>query len=30
MQFEKLLAKFNVKGINYEPSLGGKGLLSQD
>lgn len=30
MQFEKLLAKFNVKGINYEPSLGGEGLLSQE
>ncbi|NOH85518.1 hypothetical protein F0249_17115 [Vibrio sp. 03-59-1] len=30
MRIEKLLAKFNVKGINYEPSLGGKALLSLD
>ncbi|MEZ8379391.1 hypothetical protein AB6D67_03400 [Vibrio splendidus] len=30
MQIEKLLAKFNAKGSNYEPCSGGKGLLSQD
>lgn len=28
MKFEKIIAKFNVKGINYEPSLGGRVLLS--
>ncbi|MGF1760603.1 hypothetical protein L4D76_22305 [Photobacterium sagamiensis] len=30
MKIERLLAKFNIKGINYEPSQGGKGLLSLD
>ncbi|MDA0118517.1 hypothetical protein [Vibrio sp. T11.5] len=30
MRIEKLLAKFNVRGINYEPSMGGKALLSLD
>lgn len=28
MNIEKLIAKFNVKGKNYEPTPGGKGLLS--
>ena len=30
MKIERLLAKFNIKGINYEPSQGGKALLSLD
>lgn len=30
MQIEKLLAKFNVKGINYDLCSGGKGGLSLD
>ncbi|PQJ56535.1 hypothetical protein [Vibrio splendidus] len=30
MQIEKLLAKFNVKGITYDLCSGGKGGLSQD
>ncbi|MEZ8635510.1 hypothetical protein AB6E23_08860 [Vibrio cyclitrophicus] len=30
MQIEKLLAKFNVKGVNYDLCSGGKGILSQD
>lgn len=28
MRIERLLAKFNIKGINYEPNQGGRGLLS--
>lgn len=28
MKIERLLAKFNIKGINYEPQKGGRGLLS--
>ncbi|UTV26408.1 hypothetical protein [Photobacterium atrarenae] len=28
MKIERLLAKFNIKGINYEPNKGGRGLLS--
>ncbi len=30
MKIERLLAKFNIKGINYEPSQGGIALLSLD
>ena len=30
MQLERLLAKFNVKGMNYNPSSGGKGLISHE
>ncbi|EAS40427.1 hypothetical protein [Photobacterium profundum] len=28
MNIERLLAKFNLKGINYKPSQGGKAVLS--
>ncbi|AUI88109.1 hypothetical protein BS333_17245 [Vibrio azureus] len=30
MKIERLLAKFNVKGMNYDPSCGGKGLISHE